>query len=141
MNNWNIKALCLTRGTMVYLWGPLLHFHMSLLYPKICPRIFPQEISAPGISWFFKLAQESDKRTFLVSQTKIRVLLIFRAPECFTQVGLGFWLILAQFWSGECSLAFNQELRFLWAYSQKDLNSTALCKLFQDSGWIRFVLI
>ena len=32
---------------------------------------FPQEITASGFSWFFRLAQESVKQTFLVSQTKL----------------------------------------------------------------------
>ena len=103
----NYKLLrCMLRGLYV-------------LYPKICPRILPPEIAASGISWLFKLVQESDKRTFLISQTKIRVSLIFQGSGFLTQLALGFWLILAQFWSGERYLAFNQELRVLWVYSQK----------------------
>ena len=68
----------------------------SCCTPKFALAFFREKSQLQALPDFFRLAQESDKRTFLVSQTKIRVLLIFRAPECFTQVGLGFWLILAQ---------------------------------------------
>ena len=109
-----------------------------MLYPKICPRIFPQEIAASGVSWFFKLAQESVKQTFLVSQTQLGFLLIFQGSGLFHTVGLGFWLTLTQFWSGERSLAFNQELGFSCAVPQKDL--ILRCFASYSEIWVEFAL-
>ena len=80
--------------------------------PKFALAFFHQQSQLQAFPDLFKLAQESDKRTFLVSQTKIRVSLIFQDSGLLQIFGLGFWLILAQLWSGECSFAFNQELRF-----------------------------
>ena len=69
---------------------------------SVVPQNLPSHFTTRNLSFrrfliFSDLAQESDKQTFLVSQTKIRVLLILQGSGLFHTIGLGFWLILAQF--------------------------------------------
>ena len=87
--------------------------------PKFALAFYHKKSQLQAFPKFSDLTQESVKQTFLVSKDAIRVLMIFRTTGLLQTVGSGFWLILTQFWSGEHSWAFNQELRFLWAYSQK----------------------
>ena len=74
----------------------------------------------------FQIHRSHGQTDFSRQSDTIRVFTDSQGSGMFQTVGLGFWLTLAQFRSGEFSLAFNQELGFVRAFSERSKFYSAL---------------